>query len=393
MKDVCLVLEGAYPDMTGGVSEWVDRLLRGLGEVSFTVAHLSEEGEVATPPAYARPANLESLARLSLDPERDEPTAAICAALPEARVYHALSTGAAGAVAAQAAAERGRTFLLSEHGLAWHEAALGIVACKPHRHPERRGPAELRRRAAVVAAMARQAYGAANLITSVCSVNRRAQIAAGAAPGRTRLVPNPAPPLSAAAPCDSADGPFQVGLVGRVVAIKDIATFLRAAAIVAAERADCRFVVIGPLDHEPEYAQCCRQLATELEIGEHVTFTGEADPGEWYGQLDAVALTSVSEAQPLALLEAMAAGLPVISTAVGGCPELVGDAGLLVAPRDPEATARALLRLADDAALRSRLGAARAAAGQRRPHACPLSRRLPRSLRGTRRWIGGASAG
>ncbi|HKZ15618.1 MAG TPA: GT4 family glycosyltransferase PelF [Solirubrobacterales bacterium] len=356
MNDICLVLEGAYPDLTGGVSEWVDRLLRGLGDVSFAVAHLSEEGEAATPPAYARPANLESFARLVLDPERDEPPAALSAALPEACVYHALSTGVAGALAAHAAAERGRPFLLSEHGLAWHEAALGIVACKPHRHPERPDRTELHRRTDTVASMARQAYAAADVVTSVCAVNRRAQIAAGAAPGRSRVVPNPAPPLATPVRREPADGTFRVGLVGRVVGIKDIATFLRAAAIVAAERGDCEFAVIGPLDHEPGYARRCRELAAELEIAEQVTFTGETDPDEWYGRLDAVALTSLSEAQPLALLEAMAAGLPVVATAVGGCPELVGDAGLLVAPRDHEAAARALLRLADEPALRRRLG-------------------------------------
>jgi glycosyltransferase involved in cell wall biosynthesis len=248
--------------------------------------------------------------------------------------------------------------VLSEHGLAWHEAALGIVACKPHRHPERLDRAELRRRAGAVAAMARQAYGAADVVTSVCAVNRRAQIVAGAAPGRSRVVANPAPPLAPTARRERADRTFRVGLVGRVVAIKDIATFLRAAAIVAAERADCEFAVIGPLDHEPEYARRCRALAAELEIADQVTFTGETDPDKWYGRLDAVALTSLSEAQPLALLEAMAAGLPVVATAVGGCPELVGDAGLLVPPRDHEAAARALLRLADEPALRSRLGAA-----------------------------------
>jgi glycosyltransferase involved in cell wall biosynthesis len=372
MKDVCLVLEGAYPDLTGGVSEWVDRLLRGLGEVSFTVAHLSEEGEPVAAPAYAPPANLESLARLALDPERDEQPAAVCAALPEARIYHALSTGAAAAVAGQAATERGRPFLLSEHGLAWHEASLGIVACKPARHPERADPAELRRRAGTVAAMARQAYATADLVTSVCSVNRRAQIAAGAAPARTRLVPNPAPLLTAPARRDSGGGPFRVGLVGRVVRIKDVATFLRAAAIVAAERKDCEFAVIGPLDHEPEYARRCRELAVELEIDEQVTFTGATDPAEWYERLDAVALTSLSEAQPLALLEAMAAGLPVVATAVGGCPEVVGDAGLLVAPRDHEAAARALLQLAGDPALRGRLGAA----GQRRASGAHAPRRF-----------------
>src|SRR5207249_8569234 len=117
----------------------------------------------------------------------------------------------------------------------------------------------------------------------------------------------------------------------------------------------CEFAVIGPTDHEPGYVERCRRLATELEIGDRVTFTGETDPAPWYGRLDAVALTSVSEAQPLALLEAMAAGRPVVATAVGGCPELVADAGLIVPPRNPTATAHALLRLAADPALRVRL--------------------------------------
>jgi glycosyltransferase involved in cell wall biosynthesis len=357
MKDVCLVLEGSYPDLTGGVSEWVDRLVRGLDDMSFAVAHLSEEGDPVSEPAYARPSNVADITRIVLDPERDDPPAEVCAALPEARVYHALSTGAAGAAAGWAAAERGRPFLLSEHGLAWHEASLGIVGCKPHRNPSRSTPHELRRRASAVAAMARDAYAAADVVTSVCAVNARAQIAAGAARERSLVIPNPAP---AAPTANSAagDGPFRVGLVGRVVAIKDVATFLHAAAIVASELPACEFAVIGPLNHEPEYAHACRRLATELEIGDQVTFTGETDPAPWYPRLDAVALTSISEAQPLVLLEAMAVGRPVVATAVGGCPELVAGAGLLVPPRDPAATAGALLRLAADPPLRARLGAA-----------------------------------
>jgi polysaccharide biosynthesis protein PelF len=368
MNDVCLVVEGAYPDLTGGVSEWVDRLVRGLPEVSFTVANLGEEGSAAAMPAYSRPTNLADVSRLALDPERDEPPLESCAALPEARIYHALSSGAASAAAAAAAAARGRPFLLSEHGLAWHEASLGIVGCKPHRHPERPDRAELRHRAAAIAALAREAYGAADLVTSVCAVNARAQLGAGTDPARTRVVPNPAPAVSPT-PAGREGGRFRVGLVGRVVAVKDVATFLRAAAIVAAQRGECEFAVIGPLDHEPEYADRCQQLATELEIGAQVTFTGETDPAAWYPQLDALALTSVSEAQPLALLEAMAAGVPVVSSAVGGCPELVGGAGLLVPPRNPEATAAALLRLAGDRSLCRRLGAAgrRRAAGAHAP--------------------------
>ena len=358
MNDVCLIVEGAYPDLTGGVSEWVDRLVHGLPETSFVVANLGAEGEPVAQPAYRRPANLHGVARLALDPDREEPPPELCAALPEARVYHALSTGAAGAAAARVAAQRGRPFLLSEHGLAWHEASLGIVACKPHRVPERPDRAELRRRAGAVAALAREAYASADVVTSVCTVNARAQLGAGADPDRTRVIANPAPHLS---PDDGRerpdDGRFRVGLVGRVVAVKDVACFLRAAAIVAAARKDCEFTVIGPLDHEPDYARRCRRLARELEIEELVTFTGETDPAAWYPRLDALALTSLSEAQPLVLLEAMASGVPVVATAVGGCPELVGDAGILVPPRDPELVATGLLRLAEDPSLRRRLGA------------------------------------
>ncbi len=394
--DVCLVLEGSYPDVTGGVSAWVDRLMRGLPDVSFSVAHLGAEGEAAGQPAYAPPPNLAGVTRIALDPERATPEPEAAAALPPAQIYHALCTGAASAVAGHAARERGRPFLLTEHGLAWHEAALGIVGCKPTRTPTRPRPQELREHATALAALAREAYAQADAITSVCTTNAQAQMAAGAPPERTHVIPNAAPepetPIGRVARGGMAfprlpgkgarlgDRPrpqprpepgrssshFRVGFVGRIVAVKDVATFLQAAALVAAHHPACEFVVIGPLHHDPAYAQACHRLATELEIGEQVRFTGETDPAAWYPQLDALALTSVSEAQPLVLLEAMAAGVPVLASAVGGCPELVAGAGLLTPPRDPEAVARGLLALAADPALRARLSAAgRARAGGR----------------------------
>ena len=85
-----------------------------------------------------------------------------------------------------------------------------------------------------------------------------------------------------------------------------------------------------------------------------VAFTGEAD--EAVPHADTVVLTSLSELSR-SPARGMAHGLPVVATAVGGCPELVRGAGLLTAPRDPQATARALLALADPE-LRRRLGAA-----------------------------------
>jgi len=160
---------------------------------------------------------------------------------------------------------------------------------------------------------------------------------------------------------------FLVGLIARVVPMKDVVTFLRACREVSARVPGARFAVIGPLDHDPSYAGHCQELAVSLGLGGRVRFTGEADVAQWLRRLDVVVLTSVSEAQPLALLEAMAAGIPVVATAVGGCPELVDGtapgadrqpAGLLTARGAPRATADAIVKLLSSDELRQRLGRA-----------------------------------
>ena len=333
MTDVSIVLEGSYPYVTGGVSEWTRQLVAGLPDVSFCVAHL---GEPAGAPAYTVPSNVR-IVRLAPDCSHE--------AIPEASVYHALSTGAAGEVAALAAAARERRFVLSEHGLAALEVRLGItVGCKPN------GAA---RDVAHIDAQARRAYAGAFAITSVCSWNARAQRLLGA-PG-VRVIENPAP-LGVERDENRDPGAPLIGFVGRVVPVKDVLTFLDACKRVADELPRARFVVVGPLDHDEEYAERCIEHARTL--GLHVEFTGETDPAPWYARLDALVLTSRSEAQPLVALEAMAAGVPVVATDVGGCRELLAGSGLVTPVRDPAATAAAVVRLLTDPELRERLAAA-----------------------------------
>jgi glycosyltransferase involved in cell wall biosynthesis len=359
-SDVCLVLEGSYPYVRGGVGAWVQELVSGLPEVSFSVAHLRDEDDPVRPAVYDRPANLVELRTLDTDPARTVPGRDVVEQLPDARLYHALSTGLAGLAGAEAADSRRRPFLLTEHGLAWREAALGIsgckphiAGCKPHRAARRMSREEW---VGFVEASARHAYARADMTTTVCRANLELQRRQGAAPNRLRLIEN------GVARTDRSRGLTPVwktspliAFVGRVVAIKDVETFLRACSLVADELPAAEFAVVGPLDHEPEYAEACVDLAADLGLGDKIRFTGETETAPWYEKLDVVVLTSLSEAQPLVLLEAMAAGVPVVSTAVGGCPELVAGAGLLTPVRDPRATAQAILRFCGDAPLRERL--------------------------------------
>ena len=335
MSDVALVVEGSYPYVTGGVSEWTQQLVEGLPDVSFSIVSLGAAGR----PRYDLPANVADLVDLEVDPD----TGATSGELPDAAVYHALATGSAGVVAAAAARARGSKFILSEHGIAWLEARLGIVGCK--------GSLKGSVTPATVEAQARRAYAEADAITAVCGWSAHMQHSLG---GRgSRVIQNAVP---AAKLTRTGGAEPLVGFVGRVVEVKDVLGFLEACRLVADELPSARFVVAGPVDQDPAYAERCHRRADELSL--EVTFTGSTDPRSWYERLDALVLTSRSEAQPLVALEAMAAGIPVVATAVGGCPELLGGRGLLTRPGDPRGTANAVLRVLRDEALRERITAA-----------------------------------
>lgn len=181
MNDVCLVLEGTYPRTVGGVSRWVQELTESLPEVRFAVARLAHAGDPAGAPRYRPAANVE-VSELALDP--DDP-ARTGGELPAARVYHALSTGFAGAIAARAADEREAPLVVTEHGLAWREAAFPFVAGSHHHYWPQPAPDA---RAAWIArhrTLARDAYAAAAAVTTVCAENAAAQRALGARAPRT----------------------------------------------------------------------------------------------------------------------------------------------------------------------------------------------------------------
>jgi glycosyltransferase involved in cell wall biosynthesis len=147
-----------------------------------------------------------------------------------------------------------------------------------------------------------------------------------------------------------------VGIVGRLVPIKNHGLFLRAARRVVEARPDAAFVIVG----DGELRGALEQDARALGLAEHVRFLGwRRDLDVVYADLDVVALSSINEGTPVALIEAMAAGRAVVATEVGGVGDVVedGETGILVPSEDEEGLAAAVLKLLGDASLRARFGA------------------------------------
>ncbi len=145
-----------------------------------------------------------------------------------------------------------------------------------------------------------------------------------------------------------------VGIVARLVPIKAHEVFLEAAARIAERLPAARFVIVGDGERRAEL----EALASHLGIAERTIFLGwRSDLDRVYADLDVVALASRNEGSPVALIEAMAAGRAVVSTRVGGVPDLVthGESGLLVERDDVPGMADAVARLLGDPALRERL--------------------------------------
>jgi glycosyltransferase involved in cell wall biosynthesis len=151
-----------------------------------------------------------------------------------------------------------------------------------------------------------------------------------------------------------------IGTIGRLSVQKGQRDLLDAAAQVAREFRDVRFVLVGDGDLRPEL----EAQAAALGLGDRVVFAGHRpDIPAVLAAIDVLCISSTYEGTPLALFEAMAAGKPIVSTAVDGCREVLADelTGLLTPPQDPDRLARALVRMRRDADLRQRLGAAAAA--------------------------------
>lgn len=417
---VCLLLEGSYPFITGGVSSWTQDLIANLPDIEFSLFTISPTGnqtlKYALPPnvkehvdvvlGESRPAGpklrrrnriaiAEILERIragspSLSvpdvidlikavPEGFDPTgfalgdrrvweivvdlnrrfnpmypftdflwawkaafsmllAVASAPPPDADIYHAISTGYAGLVGTAVKHRRGRPFLLTEHGLYHKEREI-----------------ELRRATfvkgyqrdlwiSVYGFLSRLAYQSSDYSTSLFEYNRRMQLELGAAEDRALVIPNGIDIQRFSTIARKPRPGFSVGLVGRVVPIKDIKTFVTMSRIVHHALPEARFYCIGPTDEDPEYYEECRRMVESFGLAGVFEFTGRQNVLDYYAFLDVSLITSIREAQPLVILEAYAAGVPVVSTRVGDVPGMLDhDDRFLAAPKDAEKLAESVI--------------------------------------------------
>ncbi|HKP09715.1 MAG TPA: glycosyltransferase, partial [Gaiella sp.] len=150
---------------------------------------------------------------------------------------------------------------------------------------------------------------------------------------------------------------FVVGWFGRMTAVKRTEDLLTMLAGVRERGVDALLLLVGDGDDRERL----EQRAHDLGLARSCLFVGyQEDVAPWYAICDAVVLTSASEGTPVTIIEALAAGRPVVATRVGGVPDVVeeGETGFLVRPRDTHALAERLEILARDPERRAAMGSA-----------------------------------
>lgn len=471
--DVCLLLEGTYPYVSGGVSTWVHQIINALPEIKFSLFFIGSEKAANLKFKYTLPSNiisveevylheaghalggsarvpkgaadelLELLGKFLLSPQEGaaeatlflaisreiirlskittfdavwnlpgiwdlvcdiyekhapeesfldffwavralcEPAWKVLAAsdrVPPARMYHSLCTGYAGFAAGIAASNFDSSYLLSEHGIYVRERVAELQKARWITDPPVIRP-NLYRQPAILRLLwieffkllGRFAYQTANYITSLFENNARTQTEFGADPRRIEIIPNGihVPDFyqlrgKRRALKQLNQNRKNVGFLGRVVQIKDVKTLIKSARLVVNVLPDAKFLIAGPVDEEPDYALECETLCKHLGLTNHVVFMGPQKMEEVMLDLDVMLLTSISEGLPFVILESYAAGVPIVSTDVGACRDLIegradekpvlGPGGFVVPVGNAEMIADALIRILTDPYLGEQMG-------------------------------------
>lgn len=454
--DVALLLEGTFPYVSGGVSSWVNQIIRAFPDIRFAIVFLGSRRSDYGQPKYALPDNVvhlethflhDDLGRHGVEvrPKAGDPLAfarvvalhevfrmagepdlssldalaaelmpggalteddflhseqswgyitasyrrfctdpsfvdyfwtvrimhqplwmlaRVASRLIPVRALHTVSTGYAGFLGSLLARSRGLPLILSEHGIYTKERKIDLYQSewiRDNRNIFQKDASELSYFRSMWIRffewLGRMCYDSADPIIALYENNRLRQVADGARAERTCNIPNGVAigrfaPLRAQRP---AAIPKVLCLIGRVVPIKDVKTFIRAMRILVNREPDAEAWIAGPEDEDPGYARECRELAESLGLADKVKFLGFQKIDALMPKIGLVVLSSISEALPLVILEGYAAGVPTLATDVGSCRQLVyglapedqalGPAGRVVGIANPQALAEAAIEL------------------------------------------------
>lgn len=281
--------------------------------------------------------------------------------VPKADVYHCLSTGYAGVLGSMGQYLYGGRLLVSEHGIYTREREEELLQSKWVRGIYKNIWIDQFRK------MSKMAYDRAELITSLYGRARELQLELECPEEKTRVIPNGVSVeifQNLLGKTDAEQNEIYIGAVFRVAPIKDVKTLIQAFGFAKEQEPKLKLWIMGPWDEEDAYAQECFDMVGIMGISD-VIFTGRIDVKEYYGKMDMMILTSISEGQPLTILESFAAHKPVIATDVGDCRGLIlgnegedtfGEAGIITHIMNVGEITQAILTLTKNPQLRSQMG-------------------------------------
>lgn len=424
---ICVILEGCYPYVTGGVSTWIHQYMQAMPQHEFVIWAIGASSEDKGKFKYKLPENVVEIREIFLndaltmgfqkqkykfsDKELKElrefincrrpdwetlfsmyhdkkvsPIAflmsedfldilmKICneeypytafsdlfhtvrsmmlpvlyllqSEVPKADIYHSIATGYAGILARLGSYLYKVPYMITEHGIYTREREEEIIRANWV------VPAFKRFWVRFFYMLSGGAYEKATLVTCLFERAVKTQIEMGCQADKCRYISNgihydrfkDIPPKKE-------NGYIDIGAVLRIAPIKDIKTMLYAFYELKERVPYARLWVCGPED-DKQYAQECYDLVEQLQIKD-VNFLGTINVLEWMGKFDFSILTSISEGQPLSVLESFAAGRPCVTTDVGCCKELLngmtgdefGAAGYCVPPMHRQAICDAMEQL------------------------------------------------
>ncbi len=423
---ICVILEGCYPYVTGGVSTWMHQYIKAMPEHEFVILAIGADPSIQGQYKYELPDNVVQIKEIFLtgikggrkkrfsrlneqekaslselircgSPDWDTlfdimqnrgitpddilsgkefqtTLTEVCnqhfrytafadmfhtvrsmlmpvfhimqADIPKADIYHTITTGYAGILARLGSYLYHVPYMITEHGMYTREREEEILRAK-WVVPDCRS---LLIRFFYM--LSEAAYSRAGMVTCLFERAKKIQIELGCRESLCRVIPNGIHyEQFAKIPLRQPDDKVNIAAVLRIAPIKDVMTMLYAFHDMKSRFPDARLYIAGPEEDE-EYAGECYELVRRLGIRD-VNFMGTIRVTEYMGQFDFTVLSSISEGQPLSVLESFAAGRPCVTTDVGCCKELIygtggddtGAAGICVPPMQARALSLAMEEL------------------------------------------------